>query len=214
LQRKIIPLKDIEDKYSEAKILFDSALESERKAELEKNSILKEKEACQNQQEILQQDIQLKEKTKKELVQLTNLQNWLQDTFIPLTNSMEKHVMMTVYHEFNELFKRWFDILIEDDQLNVRLDDSFSTIVEQNGYETDIEHLSGGEKTSIALAYRLALNRVINDVMSTINTKDILILDEPTEGFSNNQLDKMENLHELQQLVDNPHGIDLNRYLQ
>jgi len=104
---------------------------------------------------------------------------------------MEKHVMLQVYMEFNELFQKWFNILIEDETLNVRLDDEFTPIIEQNGYETAIENLSGGERTAVALAYRLSLNKVINDIIGEIQTKDILILDEPTDGFSTEQLDKI-----------------------
>ena len=111
---------------------------------------------------------------------------------------MERQVMLALHREFNDLFRRWFGILIEDDTLSVKLDDTFSVVAEQDGYESSVENLSGGEKTSVALAYRLALNRVINDVMSTIRTKDLLILDEPTEGFSSEQLDKVrEVLDEL-----------------
>ena len=56
----------------------------------------------------------------------------------------------------------------------------------------DIRSLSGGEKTAVALAYRLALNQVINNISNSINTKDLIILDEPTDGFSSEQLDKMK----------------------
>ncbi|MBI2141854.1 hypothetical protein HYU16_05575, partial [Candidatus Woesearchaeota archaeon] len=45
-----------------------------------------------------------------------------------------------------------------------------------------------------ALAYRLALNKVINNLVSTIRTKDLLILDEPTDGFSTEQLDKLRDV--------------------
>ena len=55
----------------------------------------------------------------------------------------------------------------------------------------DIRSLSGGEKTSVALSYRLALNKVINDLIGNIKTKNIIILDEPTYGFSSEQLDKV-----------------------
>ena len=54
--------------------------------------------------------------------------------------------------------------------------------------------LSGGERTAIALAYRLALNQVINSLLSKIKTKDLVILDEPTDGFSEEQLDKMRDV--------------------
>jgi len=39
--------------------------------------------------------------------------------------------------------------------------------------------------------YRLSLNKVINQVIQEIRTKDLLILDEPTDGFSSEQLDKV-----------------------
>ena len=55
----------------------------------------------------------------------------------------------------------------------------------------DYSFLSGGERTAVALAYRLALDQTINSVLSTVKTKDIVILDEPTDGFSEAQLDKM-----------------------
>ena len=96
----------------------------------------------------------------------------------------------------NELFRTWFNVLIEDEAISVRLDDEFTPIIEQNGYETNVESLSGGEKTSVALSYRLALNKVINDIASGIRTKDILMLDEPTDGFSSEQLDKVRDVLE------------------
>jgi len=52
-----------------------------------------------------------------------------------------------------------------------------------------------------ALAYRLSLNQVINNLMSTIKTRDLLILDEPTDGFSGEQLDRMRDILGLIHLV-------------
>jgi len=42
----------------------------------------------------------------------------------------------------------------------------------------------------------LALNQVLNTLMTTINTKNILMLDEPTDGFSQEQLERMRNILE------------------
>ncbi|MEK6952945.1 MAG: SMC family ATPase, partial [Nanoarchaeota archaeon] len=75
---------------------------------------------------------------------------------------------------------------------------------EQQDYELDYSFLSGGERTAIALSYRLALNQVINSILSNINTSDIVILDEPTDGFSSQQLDKMKEVLEqlnIKQLI-------------
>ena len=142
----------------------------------------------------IDEEIMKKAKAKEKLAYLRDLQEWLQEGFQNLMNVMEKHVMTSVYHEFNELFQNWFNVLIEDETLSVRLDDVFKPVIVQNGYETAIENLSGGEKTSLALAYRLALNKVINDLISQIRTKDLIILDEPTDGFSETQLDKIRDV--------------------
>ena len=107
---------------------------------------------------------------------------------------MEKHLMLQIHRQFNELFQNGFNILIEDETLSVSLDDEFTPVIEQNGYETSVENLSGGERTSVALSYRLALNKVINDIVSGIKTKNLLILDEPTDGFSSEQLDKVRDI--------------------
>jgi exonuclease SbcC len=53
--------------------------------------------------------------------------------------------------------------------------------------------LSGGEKTSVALAYRLSLNTIVQKV-STGMKSNLLILDEPTDGFSKEQLFKMRDI--------------------
>ena len=86
--------------------------------------------------------------------------------------------------------------MLVSDFFNVRLSEDFTPIVEQQDYEIDYAYLSGGERTAIALAYRLALNQVINSFLSKIKTKDLVILDEPTDGFSEQQLDKMRGVLE------------------
>jgi len=135
----------------------------------------------------------------KELNKIKNkkvLENWLSNHFINLVDTIEKHVLSSIFNEFNTHFQEWFNNLIEDESINASIDETFTPIIIQNGYETEVENLSGGEKTSVALAYRLALNQVINDYMSTIKTKGILILDEPTDGFSTHQLDKIRDVLE------------------
>ena len=92
--------------------------------------------------------------------------------------------------EFSGLFNKWFCMLVSENFM-ARIDENFTPIIEQQDYEIPYEYLSGGERTAVALAYRLSLNQVINSILSTINTKDIVILDEPTDGFSDQQLDKI-----------------------
>jgi exonuclease SbcC len=125
--------------------------------------------------------------------------------------------MLNIHRLFNQLFQEWFSILIDDENVNSKLDDSFTPLIEQNGYEVNFDNLSGGEKTSAALAYRLALNRVINDVIHEIKTKDLLILDEPTDGFSSEQLDKvrevLDRLH-LKQIIIVSHESKIETFVE
>ena len=108
---------------------------------------------------------------------------------------VEKNVFTKLKIEFSKLFSEWFSMLVSD-FFNVRLSEDFTPIIEQQDYEIDYAYLSGGERTAIALAYRLALNQVINSFLSKIKTKDLVILDEPTDGFSDQQLDKMRGVLE------------------
>jgi exonuclease SbcC len=143
---------------------------------------------------ILEKDLASKQDARAKLDKLNALHHWVGEHFAGMMSVMEKQVMTKVYHEFNALFQQWFGLLIEDSVLVARLDAEFSPVMQQNGYDTEVGNLSGGEKTACALAYRLALNKVITALHSSVHTKDILILDEPTDGFSGEQIDKLRDV--------------------
>lgn len=121
------------------------------------------------------------------------IEAWITQVLLPSIQSIEKNVLYTINQEFNRLFKRWFSTLIESEELQGIIDEDFTPIVEQGGYELDVESLSGGEKTSAALAYRLALNTIVKQVTNTMRS-NLLILDEPTDGFSKEQLNKLRDI--------------------
>ncbi|MBW2992992.1 AAA family ATPase [Candidatus Woesearchaeota archaeon] len=186
----------IEEEHKKIKPELDKLQSEERQAELEKNSFESKKLQIEKTLELVKQEIERKLKTKEKIKYYSELHNWLNEHFIKLMSVIEKHIMAKAHYDFNEIFQHWFNILIEDETLNIRLDDKFTPVVEQNGYEISINHLSGGERTAAALAYRLALNKVINEMMSEIKTRDIIILDEPTDGFSTEQLDRVRDVLE------------------
>ncbi|MEM0465763.1 MAG: AAA family ATPase [Candidatus Pacearchaeota archaeon] len=138
-------------------------------------------------------EIEKKENIKKVIEKIRELEYWISEKFINLVLLTEKQVMLTLKEEFSRLFSKWFSMLVSD-TLTAKLGDDFSPIIEQQDYELDYEFLSGGERTAIALAYRLALNQVINSLLSNIKTRNLIILDEPTDGFSSTQLDKMKDI--------------------
>ena len=142
----------------------------------------------------LKKEIKKMERAKKFEKKLSGYESWFEDYLIELAGTIERHFMLELRHRFDPLFGDWFNLLIEDELLNVRIDDTFTPIIEQEGYEAEYENLSGGESASVALAYRLALNKVINMLVEEIKSNDIIILDEPTDGFSNDQLDKIRDI--------------------
>ena len=122
--------------------------------------------------EELQAEIDRKQKLKNDSQHLLDLRNWLENYLSKLMVNIEKHVMVSIYNEFNALIKEWFSLFSTN--IDLSIDEDFSLKIFQAGYETDFNNLSGGEKTSVALAYRLALNKVIVDLISRIRTKDLL----------------------------------------
>jgi len=75
----------------------------------------------------------------------------------------------------------------------VRVNEDFSPVIERSGYEQEYLQISGGERTSVALAYRLALNTTVQEV-AIAGESNLLILDEPTDGFSREQLFKLRDI--------------------
>jgi exonuclease SbcC len=140
---------------------------------------------------------------------------WLEIFFIPTISQIEKQVLLSILQNFNETYTRWYSILVEDPTKESRIDENFTPIINQDGYDQEIGYLSGGEKTSIALAYRLTLNSLIRKETESMKS-NLLILDEPTDGFSKNQLGKIrEILDELksEQIVLVSHEKELETYV-
>jgi len=194
LNSKIDSLKDNEAKYNTIKKEYDELGVEERKIEIQNAELIREKETISKLLLNLEEEIEKKLKIKEEVKDFKEKHNWLDKHFVNLVSTIEKHVMLRIHQQFNELFKEWFNLLIEDEVLNAKLDDSFTPVIEQDGYDIEFTNLSGGEKTSLALAYRLSLNKVINDLITTIKMSDLIILDEPTDGFSTEQLDRVRNV--------------------
>ncbi len=186
------------DKLFEAKQRkLRDAVEEEKSAEIKSAELRKEIEVYSAQIEEVKERIKKIEEIKDQLNYLSKLEDWLSQKFVPIISFIEKNVMIKLQVEFSRLFAEWFSMLVTD-EFNVGLKDDFTPIIEHQDYEIDYAYLSGGERTAIALAYRLALNQVINSLLSKIKTRDFVILDEPTDGFSDQQLDKMREV--LQQL--------------
>lgn len=176
---------------------LEEAIRQEKLSEIKVAELKKEIEVFSKQITEIKEALKKAEEIRKKLDYITELENWLSKKFIPVISFIEKNVMVKLKSEFSKLFTKWFGMLVSD-SFEVYLSDDFTPVIEQQDYELDYAYISGGERTAIALAYRLALNQVINSLLSKIKTKDLIILDEPTDGFSEQQLDKIRDV--LQEL--------------
>jgi len=163
----------------------------------------------------LEEQISEAEKWKKKNLKFSNYYDWFKEFFIPTVEQIEKQVLLSIQQNFNEIYRRWYSILIDDSTKESRIDEEFTPIIEQDGYEQDVDYLSGGEKTSIAFAYRLTLNSMMRQETDSLKS-NLLILDEPTDGFSKTQLSKVRDvLQELksQQIILVSHEKELETYV-
>jgi len=145
------------------------------------------KEETEKRLSDLKKDLDEIEKAKRDVERFSNLINFLDDIFEPAMDDIELSVFANINREMNELVSSWFIKLVPDPQKEIKVDENFAPRVTQSGYDLGIESLSGGEKSAVALSYRLALNSLLNNYSGSLG---LLILDEPTDGFSKEQLQK------------------------
>jgi exonuclease SbcC len=197
LENSISELSRFDILFETKKSEFNESLRQEKLSEIKIAELKKEIEVFSRQIDEFRTKVKSIEEIKKRLDYISRLEDWLSRNFTFVVSSIEKNVMVKLKSEFSEFFEKWFSMLVSD-SFDVSLRDDFTPVIEHQDYELDYAYLSGGERTAVALAYRLALNQVINSVLGKIKTKDLVILDEPTDGFSEQQLDKMRDV--LQEL--------------
>ena len=165
----------------------------------------------------LESEILEKERIQHNVERLASLHQWMDEFFLEMTRMMERKVMAKVNMDFNGYFQKWFEMLVGGENLEISVGEGFSPRILQDGYDLEYGNLSGGEKTAVALAYRLALNQVINNLASEIKTRDVLILDEPTDGFSDEQLERMKSVLDelkIQQIILVSHEEKIESFVQ
>ncbi|HYC12332.1 MAG TPA: SMC family ATPase [Nitrososphaerales archaeon] len=153
-----------------------------------------QREEVTKERERLLKTVASKEVLKSRAQTLGNYEGWLHGFFLPTIGIIEEQTLTQANSRFNQHFQRFFTTLVDDHDLAVRVKEDFSPVFERQGFEQEYEALSGGERTSMALAYRFALNSVVREDISA--RTELVILDEPTDGFSKDQVYKMRDLLE------------------
>ena len=200
--------KEKEDERSEMEDKLDEIIGTLGEIKQEDKSL---QEKIDDVEQQMKESIQWGKKHKK----LEDYQTWISKFFIPTTDEIERQVLNSIRHDFNETYRNWFKILIDDSSKDSQLDEDFTPILEQDGEWQDFNYVSGGEKTSIALAYRLSLNNMMRRNSESLKS-NLLILDEPTDGFSKNHLSKVRDvLKELgsEQIILVSHEKELEGYV-
>ncbi len=163
--------------------------------EIELSAERKTQEYIKKEVNELKAGLEERKKLQEKLEHSTEIRNWVKDQFPVLLRDIERQILISSARDFNTFFKEWFTVLVESGNIEVEIHpDDFQPIINVNGYDSPFKDLSGGEKSAISLAYRLGLTKIINERYQDVKTKDLLILDEPTDGFSQQQVNRMQEI--------------------
>ena len=145
-------------------------------------------------------ELQVKDKDKVSYLikYLDNLRNYVKDI-----RSVIRQKFLSDFK--NEFQKKFEEIRNYEDEYNVEVGFDYEPIAYTlKGEAVPVDYLSGGEKTSVALAYRLALSDLAAQ-MSNVMPAELLILDEPTTGFDSEDIkslpEVLKNITSIPQII-------------
>jgi len=191
---QIREMSGIYDRLSELQSKLDDAREQDKQASLRLSRIQADLANGRKDLDRLNAEVAKMRSARGRSTHLAKYQSWLSSFFRPTVKLIESQTLIQAAARFNEHFQRFFASLVEDPDMKVRVNEDFTPVFERQGFEQAYEALSGGERTSMALAYRFALNSVVRE--SIMGQPELVILDEPTDGFSKEQVYKMRGLLE------------------
>ncbi len=179
--------------------LFNKIDEEYREIERKRASLKKEIEEKMGKLQDLKRDVEKKReiigKLKEEIKvakKRGEFGEWLKSDLKNALEDIERHRLIAINEEFRQLFEQWFREILGESEYEASIDEDFKPVVRYQKFDMPIYSLSGGERTSIALAYRLALNTMVKKSLEL--ETNLLILDEPTDGFSKDQLYKLKDI--------------------
>jgi exonuclease SbcC len=178
------------------------------------NAIL-EAEAEERKQELADRTDEVKELEKgrtevERLERATQLLARMREDIRNIREIIRNNFLEDFRQEFQKKFE---EIRKYEQEYTVDIKNDYEPVAfASGGEEAQIAGLSGGEKTSVALAYRLALAALAAQV-SAIKPSEILILDEPTTGFDEEDVkalpEALRNIRTIPQIVIVTHEEEL-----
>ncbi|MEM2309781.1 MAG: AAA family ATPase, partial [Candidatus Bathyarchaeia archaeon] len=170
-------LEEAQKLYSEALNNFSSLKYRVQSLENQKSEIMSRLENLRLRLDLAQKKIERLEKVKRIL------------TFIDEARQAYRSIQPRVRGDFVKYLERIVQQILDElagsegTPLTVRIDENYTPIIEgEEGHERSTSNLSGGERTFLALAYRLGIGQLIMHLKSGRGLS-MLLLDEPTESL-------------------------------
>ncbi len=218
IKSKLNFLEGIDEIFNKAKEEF---INQENKVKTLEGEINKVKEGIF----ILEKELKELEEKEKKLIKEIEKINLLKGKLERINNGLDlivrlredikrirEKVRLKFLKEFRESFLSKFEEIRKESEYIVDIKENYEPVAYANGVEVPISHLSGGEKTSVALAYRLALADIAAK-MQSIARSELLILDEPTLGFDKEDIkalpEVLRNIKSIPQIIIVTHEDEL-----
>lgn len=178
IKEKIEELREVEKKLIEKKASY------EREVLVRKENIETFKGNLKEKEETLLKIKEEQENLKKKKEILKFLSKVREDI-----RNIREVVRYKFLEDFRYLFQKKFEEIRKfEEEYSVDIEPNYEPVAySSSGEKVQINNLSGGEKTSVALAYRLALSNIAANI-GGISTPEVVILDEPTLGFDSEDI--------------------------
>jgi exonuclease SbcC len=122
------------------------------------------------------------DKKERFLTLMENLRHDIRD--------IREYVRNRFIKEFKTLFQTRFLEIRNESDYTIDIDNNYNVKVIAGNEVLDAKTLSGGEKTSVALAYRMALSSIAS-MLGGMNKNESLLMDEPTSGLDKEDINAL-----------------------
>ncbi len=173
--------------------------------EIKKETEMREKQILEDKGRL--EEVKIKIKKREEIIKTLNKKEDLLKIISNLREdirSIREYVRLKFINEFKSLFKARFEELRNENDYLLDIDNNYNVIINAGNEETDAKALSGGEKTSVAIAYRLALSSLAS-ILGGVGKNELILMDEPTSGLDKEDINALTSaitkITDLKQIV-------------
>ncbi len=182
-------LDDIERKQKEASSLVRKLAEDASR--LKGNIESRDSELSENRSKLdeLKMKIRKRDEFRKETEKRENFLA-LMDNLRKDIRDIREYVRNKFIKDFKALFQSRFLEIRNESEYMIDIDNDYNVKIVVDNEMLDARALSGGEKTSVALAYRMALSSIAA-LLGGINKNESLLMDEPTSGLDKEDINAL-----------------------